>query len=284
MTLPSHHLLPSAQFRHIGLMVLFMMVLAFLSSVASLSVYDITKGWMVDTKDTLMIEIPSFDTSTQKVLEKKKIDAYVSLIEKKLSDDPLVLDLKIQQDEDLVIGNDNRFTIPSPVFITLHLHKDRAPNAEQRIIDFTKETIPTAEALTPESWQIDIQKTALSLQFLFLTLTISIFLITSILLSAIIKTHIKASEDIIQIIHLMGASPTLIARLFVASVTKPVCYGVSFAGILSILIVTVYKSFIPISIIHLHLFLCFITVGILFIFLCRTITYWTVRSSLSNMP
>ena len=284
MGLPSHHLLPKTTFRHIGVMVMFMSIMAAFCTIGYISVHDITRGWLVDIDNSLNIEIPSFNGQTKQIIPAETITNNITSIEDYLANDPLVGNIKIDRPDDIQIADIDEFAIPAPAFITISLRPDRANNAEDRLVNNIQNIAPNAIVKNAEEWEKSIQKTAYTLSIIFGGLTVAIFIITSILLSAIIKIQLRAHDETVQIIHLMGASSRNISSLFKSSITRPVLtgniVGLGFAVLIfsPIMMMLNLEGNIPIF---------YASVGIIFftfLILCRWVTHWTVMKTLRSMP
>ena len=283
MALPSSHILPSSAFRHIGFMVLFMAVIAGFSALGLLAVQTITKSWIQDTKNKMTLEILAFDEGEKTVFNQQRIDQNFTKIQKIINDDPVIVNTDVTRFDDMSDVS-TKYTIPHPIFMTLSLHPDRAENAEQRIIDEITQHVPNTIFKKPEIWQADINRTALTLRFAFISLTIGVFFVTSLILSATIRTQLQASDQTIKLIHLMGADSSIIAGLFQRALVKPViwgvviglsCIGLSFSPALLFLNIT-----IPPLLFYGYLGIIFVS----FIVISYVITSLTVRSALRVMP
>jgi cell division protein FtsX len=283
MTLPSSHILPPSAFRHIGFMVLFMAVMAGFSALGLLSVQTITKSWIQDTQDKMTLEILAFDEGHKTVFTQQRIEQNFTKIQKILDGDPIIINTDITRFDDVNFVH-TEYAIPNPIFITLSLHPDRAHNAEQRIIDEIMEHVPHTIFKKPETWQADINRTALTLRLAFISLTVGVFFVTSLILSATIRTQLQASDKIIKLIHLMGADTSIISGLFQRALIKPIIWG-SFMGLACIAL-----SFSPVLIflnIIISPILFYSYLGIIFlafVIISYAITSFTVRNALRQMP
>lgn len=283
MSLPAHHLLPSSAFRHIGIMVFFMYYIAAFSLLGFISVNDITKGWLKGLEHTLDIEIPAYDLEAKSVFNTRQMDQDLTKIQDYLKGDPLVEDINLTRTQPIETDLEG-FDIPAPYFLTILLSKDRADNAEDRLISNMRRRVPHVIIHEPELWQADIHRTALTFQIIFSGLAASIFIVTGIILSAVIRTQLKAHEETVRLIHLMGAAVKTIAKLFKTSVTRAVFWGVFLSGGLAGISLSMLTFMLGLEE-HLRLFL--ISLGIIafiFIALCRLITHLTVLASLRKIP
>lgn len=284
MSLPSSHILPASAFRHIGFMVLFMAIMAGFSALGLLAVQTITKSWIQDTKNKMTLEIPAFDAATKTVFEQSRVEQNFIKIKNILGDDPIVTAIDVTRFDDEINSLSDEYTIPNPIFLTISLHPDRVKNAEQRIIDDVIENVPQALFKKAQTWQEDINRTAFTLRFAFISLVIAVFFVTSLILSATIRTQLQASEKTIKLIHLMGADTSIIAGLFQRALIKPIMWGsglglISIAFLLSPALLLLNITISPI-IFYSYLIGIFLT----FIIVSYVITSITVRNALRKMP
>lgn len=283
MSLPPHHILPPSAFRHIGIMVLFMYAMAAFSLLGFLSVKDITRGWTTDFKDNLTFELPAFDTEMEYVFDETRMAQDLNNITEELKGDPLVSDIQIIHDDALKTGIED-LDIPAPYFITLSLKRDRAENAEERLINNIRQIVPHILIHEHEEWEMEIRHTAFIFQTVFCGLALSIFVVTAIILSGVIRTQLRASDETVKLIHLLGAQVKTIAGLFKNSVTRAVIWGVVTGGILTAILLSSLLVLLGLED-HLYEFYIYLIItGLLFISLCRLITYRTVLSSLKGLP
>lgn len=283
MSLPARHLLPASAFRHIGIMVFFMYFMAAFSLLGFLSVQDITRGWLQGLEDTLDIEIPAYDPEMEYIFNAQQLSQDLQKITTYLNGDPLVRDLDISRARNLETGLEE-MDIPSPYFITVLLNQDRAANAENRLITNMRQRVPHIIIRKPEAWEAEIHTTALTFQVIFCGLALSIFAVTAIILAAVIRTQLKANEETVKLIHLLGAASRTIAGLFKTSVTRAVFWGVFLGGGLSAITLTALSVMLGLED-HLQLFYIYLGVtALIFTVLCRLITHLTVLTNLRDMP
>ena len=284
MSVPSSHILPSSAFRHVGVMVFFMSIMASFCALGFVSVHDITKGWIIDIENSLSLEIPSYDSETKTVISEVFLEQNLNIIKRLLENDPIILDTDIIKNDSLILSDINDLTIPAPIFVTVYLRPDRAVNAENRIINNIQNTIPQIIIKSPESWEKDIVHAAIMLKFVFGGLALSVFLVTSIILSGIVKSQINANVMTIELIHLMGASPSKIATLFKTTIFKSTIFGL-IAGLgIAILALSPLISILDLNDNLLHFYYYIIGIFAVFIILTRMMTHITVISTLSRLP
>ncbi len=284
MSLPSSHILPAAAFRHIGFMVMFMSVMSAFCALGFVSVKDITKGWLNDIENTLNIEIPSYDISNQTVLSDNDITNARDTILSILKNDPIITNIDIIQPDPMDFGTDSALKIPAPIFMTLSLRNDRARNAENRIIEDIQNKSPLIIIRQSEAWEKDIQKTAMILKLVFGGLALSVFLVTSIILSAVIRTQIKANKKTIELIHLMGASSSNIATLFQKSILKPTFWGCCLGLLVAVISLSPLMALMGLSDNMMIFYTYCGGIFLSFIILAFMITRWTVMMALRRMP
>ena len=285
MNLPVSHILPASAFRHISLMIGFMMVLAGFTLIGFLNVYHITNSWMHDIDNSLSIEIPAYDIDDKAILPPNILQQRIEKLKNYIKDDPLIEDINITQPTAMNIETtDNFIQIPAPFFATLTLTKDRAINSEKRLKNNIKRIIPKAKIQEKSDHIKSIERTAITLKSAFLIMMTSIAIITMMMISAIIKTLLKAHESTIQLIHLMGAPTNHIATLFRQAVSKASILGLLIGTALSAIIAISAQSLLNLDQIITHFLIGLAIVNFGFIILSRGTTYWTVLSSLRAMP
>jgi len=225
MSLPSSHLLPSASFHHIGVMVMVMSFIAAVSILGFMGVKDITALWFANSENKMVIEVPAFDIATQSVLPQDQIDQDVQAILSMIATDPLVKNHAVHHPDPEVMADVTTLDIPLPAFITLILQDGRADGAEHRLMDIITARIPRAQFQDTAQWQRDIDQMAQNLKILFAGMAICVMAVTIIIITATIRTHLKAHADTIALIHLMGAHRGVIAGLFQRSIMRSLLIG-----------------------------------------------------------
>ena len=283
MTLPSNHILPPSSFFHIGVMVVFMYYMAAFSLLGFLSVNDIAKGWMSDIKDSLNIEIPSFDPENKTVFQRKIIEENAVKIRNYLARDPLVTSVDITQVNSIKTQLEE-LDIPAPTFINITLNENRAVNSEQRLLNNIKNLVPSIIIHQQEEWEVDIRHIAFVFQTIFCGLALSIVIITSIVLSAVIRTQLKASDETVKLVHLMGTQVKTIAALFKSSVSRAVTWGILLGGTIAATSLTGLLEFLNLTEKLNEFYFYLGAIAFVIIFLCRGVTHLTVISSLKGMP
>ena len=283
--LPSSHLIPRSTFYHIGILVMVMLILTAFCAMGYLSVYDITRSWVGDINDKISIEIPAYNDNTKTIYSQDDINQAVLSIQKLLANDPIITNVKVEKIEIDNNGiDDKRFDIPSPVFITITLHPERAENAELRIINLIENSKTNAIPITQNSMQETIKKTAWILSTVFGGLAIAVFIITAIILSSTIRMQLKAQDEIIALIHLMGASTYDISKLFKNAITLPTVWG-GFIGLgLCFMASTILLPLLNIHDKAIDFVYSLVMIFVFFVVLCRFVTHITVISTLRGLP
>jgi cell division protein FtsX len=280
MTL-SRQLIPLSSFHHVGLMVMFMTFIACFSAVGFLFVKTITSGWIADIDHSMMIELPPYMIDDETLIDQASIDKQTVKVMEILKNDPVIL---MSAKKTSNISDLADFGIAMPAFIQLTLNPDRADNSEDRIRRNINRIIPNALVKTVNDWQRDIVQTATYLKLIFCGLALSIFLLTTIMLSAIIKAQLKASKSIVELFHIMGASPSKIASLFQISILRPIIWGILIGLIIVLLTLSHLISFLDLGF-GLGLFYAYmISVSFIFIALGIFVTRWVVARYLWAMP
>ncbi len=205
-----------------------MIVMGFMtlfSVIGFLSVQTITAGWYKDVTNTLTIEIPSVNIADKTIYNQNDISQSVETIQSALENDPIIQSITTYDNAPTLVAEAASLNLPLPAYITLTLNPDRADNAEQRIIRNIQQIVPSVVFTTAESWQGDIDRTALSLKLLFGILTLSLIFVSIIMIYAIIAAQLKAHESTVTLVHLMGADSGIIAGLFQKGLLVPITVG-----------------------------------------------------------
>lgn len=284
MSLPYTHLLPRQSFYHIGLMMVVMGFMTLFSTIGFISVQTMTAGWYKDVSNRLTIEISAIDEATETIFTPQAIAQNVVAIKNLLANDPIIQTLTTHDHPRDLIAEAMSLNLPLPVFITLTLNPERAINAEDRIIRNIKMITPQTKVTTAESWQRDIDRTALSLQILFGGLALSLVLVSIVMIYAIIAAQLKAHEQTITLIHLMGADSGVIAGLFQKGIFMPICLGTSvglalaFLGLMPFLsLIDLDNALITLLILGVGILVGFVTLGLI-------VTKMSVMRLLWRMP
>lgn len=280
MSLSAKTIMPTASFMHISVMVGLMSVLLGIAGFGYISVSHLTNLWLSDITDTLSIEIPAYDNETTSILSPEDIEDHYKNVMHVIDGDPIITNIKVNRpDEDTV-----ELDIPSPIFLTLSLHPDRADNAEGRLIDSIHDISDTIIVRSEDDWETDIQSMTLILKTAFSMLGLSVFIVTIVVMSGVIRTQLKASKDTLALVHLMGASANNISHIFQKSIFRSVALGSLIAiGALGFLIspLTLYLG-IAGSLFYYWAILC--AVPICFVLLSFIVTGLTVFTHLREMP
>ena len=279
MSISTQTLLPSVSFRHIGIMVFLMSILMASAAFGFVSVSHIVKGWLNDTQDILSLEIPVFNEETKTIFTNVEIQAQYKTILRALDRDPI-----IQKVDVFTPKKENGSDLPSPIFLTLKLHPERVENAENRIKNAIVKSVPSVMTKESNLWARDIIQMTLTLKTAFGALGLSVILVTVFMIIGVVRTQLKASENTISLIHLLGATSGVIQTIFQKSVTRSVAIGsVTGLSILGVAIspLTFYLG-IAGSLLSYWLILC----GVFFTFILISIivTGLTVSSTLREMP
>lgn len=283
MSIPSSTLLPPHVFRHIGIMVFFMSILMGFSAYGLIAVSTIIHGWTKDIENSMMIEIPAFDPRTENVLNQSDVEQSLIKIQSYVKNDPIVTNIEVTRPHNETnIPKD--FDIPVPLFITLSLHKDRANNAEERLIDNIKQNVPTAIFKTQGDWMKDIQTTANTLRFVFSGLGLSILFVTGFVITGVVRSQLKASMETVTLIHLMGGTSSTISRLFQKAIMTSIIIGCFFALILIGFLVSPLAAFLDFEGSLLSFWATLPAVLGAFILLSYCVTGLTVSLALREMP
>ncbi len=283
MALPSSHILPSSAFRHIGFMVLFMAVIAGFSALGLLTTQTVTKSWIQDTQNKMTLEILAFDEEEKVVFDQQRIEQNLAKIQKIIDGDPIIVSVDVTR-FDNADDIDKEYQIPSPIFMTFSLHPDRAKNAEQRIMNEIKENVVQTIFKKPEIWQADINRTALTFRFAFISLAIGVFFVTSLVLSATIRTQLQASDKTLKLIYLMGADVSIIVSLFQRALIKPIIWGGIIGLICTGFLFSPAVVFLNIEIQPLLFYGYLCMIFLTFVVVSYIITSFTVRNALKTMP
>jgi cell division protein FtsX len=283
MSLSSKTVMPTSTFRHISVMVFFMCILMGFCAFGLVSVTSIISSWTSDITDTITIEIPAFDSLNNSVLSDDEILANTQEIVDMINVDPSIIRMdSYRPDASEVI--DDRFDIPTPVFLTLYLHSDRAPNSEDRISQTILKSAPQAIVKTPTQWIQNIQATATTLYFVFMGLMTCVLIVTGFVVAGVLRTQLIASKETITLIHLCGAPASKITNLFQSIIFKTVIKGCIPALLLMGFLITPLTAYLQLD---SPLTLYWLSLPVIVIMLCLLagmVTIFTVSSALRDMP
>ena len=282
MTKLSAQLLPSSSFTHIGVMVLFMSFIASFSALGFLFVQTMTDEWTMDIHDTMMIEIPPYSADQQTLINADEIKKLADKIKLAMDGDPAITSIKDHhvQGSELI----NQFDIPLPIFMTLNLHPESANNTEDRLKNKIMALSSAIIIRTQDEWQKEILSIVIRLKIIFCGLALCVFLVTGLMISAVITSQLKASKDTIELFHLMGATSGTITSLFQIALTRAVLWGL-LIGIAIVFICISQLSFLyDFGFPLMDFYIAIGIIAVTFILLGWGLTRWVVMQSLWRLP
>ncbi len=199
------------------LLIALMTVLAILGLAASFALSEMTNRWSSGLENRMTVEIPAEDSEgklipgdTVKTMTGKAVDM--------LKSHPAIAEADAMTEQDVhdliapFLGTDLAMdSIPLPGLISLRVQDGAqidVPGLERRL----KTIAPQARIDTHESWLGDVVRFTGALQFAAALLTLIIGATTLVAVAGGVRSKMAVHKDELELLHLMGASDTYIAR------------------------------------------------------------------------
>lgn len=196
-----------------------MTFLLVLAASGSLILNDMTKRWSSGLQNKITLEVAS-ETDQGFVLSQNTIDKEIRKLQSMLDNHPLVKKsstLKKREIRELIspwIGTDLALDgIPLPGLIAIEL-KQSTPEALLQLKRVIKTTSKYAYLETHSDWLNDFLGLINTLKTLSLTIALLVLAITIISVTTAMHTRLALHKKNVQLLHLMGASDTYIAKQF----------------------------------------------------------------------
>jgi cell division transport system permease protein len=205
-----------------GFLVLLIGLMTFLGVLALAATFTLaamTERWSSGLQDRATVEV-SAQGSDGKLLTSPEIKDAVARIDGLLKAHPAIRDTHILSDQeiqDLVkpwLGDNLLIdNVPLPGLISVDL-KQSDPETMAALSHAIRDAAPTARLDTHESWLEDLLRFTGALQFAaaVLALVIGVTAVTAV--AAAVKARLAVHSNDVELLHLMGASDSYIARQF----------------------------------------------------------------------
>lgn len=194
-----------------------MCILGMLALSASFALSAMTHRWSDGLEGKISVEIPASDSGGN-IIKPGIVQSMTDEAAKVLSQHPDIEEARITQEKDVKrllspwLGEDMVMdSIPIPGLISVTFRKGSTPDLE-KIERQVKEVAPQARIDTHESWLSDVVRFTGALQFAAALLTLIIGITTLVAVAGGVRSKLSENKDELELLHLMGASDSYIAR------------------------------------------------------------------------
>jgi cell division transport system permease protein len=202
------------------LLVGLMTTLAVLALSASFTLSGMTQRWTSGLENKATIEIPA-QGADGKILSADEIENTINRLQYALQDDPAIESLhamtraEVQKLLEPWLGGATQSAdgLPLPGLVSLDLKTadtDSIRSLQRKIVS----AAPSARLDTHESWMKDILRFAGALKLAASLLVIVVGITTVTAVAGAIRTRMDVHREQVELLHLMGAVDTYIARQF----------------------------------------------------------------------
>lgn len=194
-----------------------MCVLGMLALSASFALSAMKDRWSDGLAGKASVEIPATDSGGE-VISPAIVKSMTEEAAEVLRKYPDVREAAIMEDNKIAallspwLGTDMVMdSIPLPGIISVSFHDNMTPDikAMERAI---KDVAPRAKIDTHESWLSDVLRFTGALQFAAALLTLIIGVTTLVAVAGAVRSKLSENKEELQLLHLMGASDSYIAR------------------------------------------------------------------------
>ncbi|MFA5592285.1 MAG: permease [Micavibrio sp.] len=194
-----------------------MSLLGILALCASFALAAMTERWSSGLAGKISIEVPATDSSGEVIapgiVGSMTQEALAVLMNHEAVEDAAAMGeeqvralLAPWLGTDLVMDS-----IPVPGLISVTLKKDAAPDLDELQL-LIRDVAPQARIDTHESWLADVVRFTSALQFAAILLTVIIGATTLVAVAGGVRSKLSESKEELELLHLMGASDSYIAR------------------------------------------------------------------------
>jgi cell division transport system permease protein len=194
-----------------------MSVLGMLALCASFALSAMTKRWSDGLENKISVEIPASDSGGEVILP-GIVRSMTDEAAKMLMGHPDVQEAKIMEESEIRellspwLGDDMVMdSIPIPGLISVTFEKGAVPDLKDLEIQI-RDVAPRARIDTHESWLSDVMRFTGALQFAAILLTLIIGATTLVAVAGGVRSKLSENKDELELLHLMGASDSYIAR------------------------------------------------------------------------
>jgi cell division transport system permease protein len=199
------------------LLIALMTVLAMLGLAASFALAEMTERWSSGLENRMTVEIPA-EGADGKLIEAAVVKDMTDKALHLLESHPAIADAEAMSEkevQDLIspfLGEDLVMdSIPLPGLISVRV-QDGADIDVKTLENRLKSIAPQARIDTHESWLNDVMRFTGALQFAAVLLTLIIAVTTLVAVAGGVRSKMAVHKDELELLHLMGASDSYIAR------------------------------------------------------------------------
>lgn len=199
------------------LLIALMTVLAMLALAASFALSEMTARWSSGLENRMTVEIPAED-DTGKLIPAADVKAMTDKTVQMLESHPAIADADAMSEDDVralispFLGEDLVMeSIPLPGLVSVKVQDGAQVDVaglERRL----KTIAPQGRIDTHESWLKDVTRFTGALQFAAALLTLIVGATTLVAVAGGVKSKMAVHKDELELLHLMGASDSYIAR------------------------------------------------------------------------
>lgn len=199
------------------LLICLLSVLGMLALSASFALSAMTERWSQGLANKVSVEIPASDSGGD-IIAPRMVRSMTDDAAKILSAHPDVEQAAITQEKEVRallapwLGEDLAMdSIPVPGLISVTFREGSTPDLE-KLQSQIREAAPTARIDTHEGWLGDVLRFTGALQFAAILLGLIIGATTLVAVAAGVKSKLSENKEELELLHLMGASDSYIAR------------------------------------------------------------------------
>ncbi len=199
------------------LLICLLSILGMLALSASFALSAMTERWSQGLANKVSVEIPASDSAGD-IIAPRMVRSMTDDAAKILSEHPDVEQAAITEEKEVRtllapwLGEDLAMdSIPVPGLISVTFREGSTPNLK-KLEAKIREAAPSARIDTHESWLADVLRFTGALQFAAILLGLIIGATTLVAVAAGVKSKLSENKEELELLHLMGASDSYIAR------------------------------------------------------------------------
>lgn len=279
------------------LLVALMSFLAVLACAGTLSLRAMTQRWSSGLENKITIEIRT-QSPDGAILSPESIKLSTEKIAGILTNNTAIKSFKVLDDSEIKrlvspwIGEDFSFEdIPIPGLIAVEL-SITSPEMIEKLSKIVVEQAPSAHVETHREWLQDILRFIKTLQGVAMIIAIIVAVTTIAAISGAVRSRMAIYRNQVEILHLIGASDTYIARQFQWHAVVVTLLGSIAGTLVGIMVTNLILTFsgqgsmalIPELRISLYGLAAFLSLPLLACLISGTTARFTVLRTLSDMP
>ncbi len=194
-----------------------MSVLGMFALCASFALSAMTDRWSSGLDNKISVEIPAMDSGGE-VIAPAIVESMTNEANTILTQHPDVKDSEIMPEEHIRellapwLGQDMIMdSVPLPGLISVTFKPDTKTDMQDLLVQL-RDVAPQARIDTHESWLSDVTRFTGALQFAAILLTLIIGMTTLVAVAGGVRSKLSENKDELELLHLMGASDSYIAR------------------------------------------------------------------------